>query len=150
MLLFNLQSILASEKYAHLYKAEVQVGEDLAFISYSEEILPYVSSFSEAFTDGTFSTCGTNCFYQKVTVFGKVEVPGKLPGYMPLFHVFMTSKSQALYTAVFQKLRELAPGFRPTTFMADFERALRGALTDCFPGCRICGCLFHYSQVYIT
>ena len=123
------------------------MGEDLAFISYSEELVPYASSFKEAFCDGTFTTCGTGCFYQKVTVFGKVEVPGKMPGYMPLFHIFMTAKSTQLYTAAFEKLRELVPGFRPEVFMADYERALRSALTECFPGCRLVGCFFHYSNV---
>ena len=141
------QSVLASEKYAGLYKAEVQVGEDIAFITYSEDMLPYAGSFSEAFTDGTFQTCGTRCFYQKVTFFGKVSVPGKEPGYLPLFHVFMTSKTQSLYTAVFNKLRELVPGFRPNVIMADFERALRSALTECFPGARLTGCHFHYCNV---
>ena len=139
-----LNSILASEKYSLLYKGEVQVGEELAFITFCDEMLPYVGQFTECFTDATFSTCGKDCFYQKQTFFGKVEVPGKLPGYMPLFHIFMTSKSQSLYTAVFQKLRDLAPGFRPTIIMADFERALRSALTECFPGARLAGCHFHY------
>ena len=131
--------MLASEKYAPLYKGEVEVGEDMAFICYTDSMVPYIQEFKEGFCDGTFQTCGTRCFYQKLTVFGKVEVPGQLPGYLPLFHVFMTAKTQQLYTAIFSKLRELVPGFRPNTFMADFERALRGALSECFPGARICG-----------
>ena len=145
--MFNFfQSILASEKYAGLFKAEVQDGEDLAFITYTEDMLPYASTFVEGFADATFQTCGTRCFYQKLTMFGKISVPGKPPGYLPLFHVFMTSKTQSLYPAIFHKLRELVPAFRPTLIMTDFERALRAALTECFPGTRLAGCHFHYAQ----
>ena len=42
----------------------------MAFISFTDAMVPYVSLFKEGFCDGTFQTCGTSCFYQKVTVFG--------------------------------------------------------------------------------
>lgn len=64
----------------------------------------------------------------------------------------MTRKSKQLHALAIdlmkQKCQEL---FRrvpaPTTFIADYELALLGAVADSFPGCKSRGCWFHSSQV---
>ena len=61
----------------------------------------------------------------------------------------LTRKTQVLYTAVLEKVKELMAGFNPTIIMADFEPSLRNALRETFPQCTIKGCWFHYTQAVI-
>ena len=61
-------------------------------------------------------------------------------------HVGLTRKTETLYKAVLQKIKELVPEFNPVMIMADFEASLRDALKDTFPQCVIKGCWFHYTQ----
>jgi len=58
----------------------------------------------------------------------------------------MSRKTQALYTAVFGKVQELAPEFSPTSAMADFEEASAAALQSVFGDVSVSGCWFHFAQ----
>jgi len=52
----------------------------------------------------------------------------------------MSRKTQALYTGVFEKVKELVPDFSPTSAMADFQEASTAALQSVFGDVSISGC----------
>jgi hypothetical protein len=65
---------------------------------------------------------------------------------LPIFHVLMTAKPLGLYTAVFERLADQFPNFRPVYANTDFEAALTKAICLNFPDTIINGCRFHYAK----
>ena len=67
----------------------------------------------------------------------------------------MSRKTQALYTGVFAKVKELVPDFSPISVMADFEEAtailllLSVAFQSVFGDVAISGCWFHFAQAVV-
>ena len=62
---------------------------------------------------------------------------------------FMTSRRAAAYAEIFKTLKREAPAFQPTSYMGDFDGAMRSAIRQLFPNIRIHGCLFHYAQCIV-
>ena len=58
----------------------------------------------------------------------------------------MSRKTEALYVKVFEKIKELAPWFTPTSAMADFEDASVTAFRQVFGDVNVTGCWFHYAR----
>lgn len=54
--------------------------------------------------------------------------------------VSMTTKRFGLYKLAFAKFQEVAPAFRPTVVMADFELGMRKAFGAVFTHCIIIAC----------
>ena len=90
--------------------------------------------------DGNFNVV-PKIFYQLFTIF--VHVDGHV---LPAIHGLMTSKSEALYHAVFLSIRQLFPGFKPSFAIGDFEIAPKNALAQTFPYITIIGCWFHFTK----
>ena len=67
----------------------------------------------------------------------------------PVVYALMSRKTQALYTAVFAKVKELVPDFSPTSAMADFEEATAAAFQSVFGDVAISGCWFHFAQAVV-
>ncbi len=65
---------------------------------------------------------------------------------LPLVHVLMTGRKEALYSEVLDKLLELSPSFSPSFWMGDFEASSRKSVQSRFPNSRVSGCHFHFSR----
>lgn len=59
----------------------------------------------------------------------------------------MSTKTQAEYTAVLERIHQLVPQFNPTSIMTDFETPLMNAWRAVFPNARSLGCYWHYCRV---
>ena len=66
---------------------------------------------------------------------------------LPLFYVFMESRSREAYNHVFAAIKRVMPHLRPQFIMTDFERAAQSALRDIFTNAFLQGCLFHHVKV---
>ena len=121
-------------------KAIVVLGERIAVIFFSETIFEVLGDISDIQFDGTFYVV-PRLFYQLFTIFlsiGRHSIPG--------IHCLMTHKDEELYTALILKIKELLPQLQPTSMMSDWERGSRNAFKHVYPGTRIYGCWFHYTQ----
>ena len=69
---------------------------------------------------------------------------------IPVAHVLMTSKREGLYDAIWAELKTLVPGvWAPQSAMSDFETAILNSMEKAFPGAKVSGCKFHYSQAVL-
>jgi len=84
--------------------------------------------------DATFKVVPT-VFYQLFTLFAAFTDAA-----FPVLYALMSRKTQALYTGVFEKVKELVPDFSPTSAMADFQEASTAALQSVFGDVSISGC----------
>jgi len=66
---------------------------------------------------------------------------------IPLVRVLMRKRTTAAYRAALEKLKSLAPRFKPSQIMTDYERGEQKALEEAFPNAELHGCLFHYAKV---
>ena len=111
----------------------------MAFIFASSlllHILDYDCTFT--FADATFHTA-PKPFSQVFNIL--VSYKGVV---LPVFHILMTGKPLGLYSAVFERLADLFPNFRPVYANTDFEAALTKSIRNTFPDTIINGCRFHY------
>jgi len=67
----------------------------------------------------------------------------------PVFYALMTRKSQDAYRAVFNKVHNLVPDFKPVSAMADYEDTSVAALREVFGEVNVSGCWFHFGQAII-
>lgn len=61
----------------------------------------------------------------------------------------MTRRTEVAYDALFERVKDLAPGLNPTRLHSDFEPALINSLRRAFPNSDIAGCLWHHAVVSI-
>jgi len=66
-----------------------------------------------------------------------------------VLYALMTRKTQGLYHAVFDMLKNLVPDFTPVHIMADFEEAPVLAFRQLYGDVSVSGCWFHFSQAVI-
>lgn len=64
----------------------------------------------------------------------------------PCIYVLMKGRTQEAYNSLMRYIEENVCRLRPTSFMSDYETALRNALRYIFPECDVNGCYFHYCQ----
>ena len=64
----------------------------------------------------------------------------------PVVFAIMSRKTQALYTKVFDMIRNLVPQFAQTWAMADFEEASVSAFQEVFGNITVSCCWLHYAQ----
>ena len=114
----------------------------------TNEQLEILKTVEELRIDGTFKIVASP-FYQLVSLHAFVR-HGHQRKSMPLGYILMTGKSQADYTQIFQKVKEVVEGDGPSwnlvNVMLDFEMALRNSLKAVWPNIRLSGCWFHYCQ----
>lgn len=58
----------------------------------------------------------------------------------------MSRKTTRAYAAVFEKLLNIEPQWKPETVIIDFEIAAMAGIQFIFPGISVRGCWFHSSQ----
>ena len=91
-------------------------------------------------SDGTFDVSPTP-FAQLYTLC--VDVNDVI---VPVVAILMSNKSEALYSAVLEKLKLRCPFWGVGQFMADNEQAIHNAVRNAFPMADRRRCLFHYTQ----
>ena len=90
--------------------------------------------------DGTFYVV-PKLFYQLFTIFISIGTHT-----LPAIHCLMTHKDEDLYTAVILKILDIIPQLQPTKIMSVCEKGSQNAFRHAYPGARIYGCWFHYTQ----
>ena len=99
------------------YRGVADAGENGSALAFaSSEQLDLLQSATEVYFHATFKVVPTT-YYQFFTVF----VPFAEAAF-PVVFAIMSCKTQASYTKVFDKIRNLVPQFAPTCAMADFEK----------------------------
>lgn len=61
----------------------------------------------------------------------------------------MTNKTIGAYEDLFKYIEEKLFKIEPALFMTDFEDAMRTAIKNHWPNCKIGGCLFHFKQAVL-
>ena len=140
----DFHAAIQDSQYFHIngqsfYRGMVESeGSHKACIFIFENVLIHFREAHQIFFDGTFKTT-PRLFYQNFVVFFKY-----LGHVLPGAFILMSSKSQDLYLAVFQKLRNL--GIAPVQIMSDWELASRNSASVVWPTATINGCFFHYTS----
>jgi len=123
------------------YRGVADAGENgFALVFASNEQLELLQSATEVYFDATFKVVPT-IYYLLFTVF----VPFADAAF-PVVFAIMLRKTQALYTKVFDKIRNLVPKFAPTCAMADFDEASVSAFQEVFENITVSCWWFHYAQ----
>ena len=132
--------MLPTTNFAANLKATIKLDERIAIIFFSEKISTLMADIHDIQYDGTFYVV-PKLFYQLFTIFLTVGRHS-----IPAIHCLMTNKDEELYTAVILKIKELIPQLQPTSTMSDWERGSRNAFKHVYPGTKLYGCWFHYTQ----
>ena len=100
------------------------------------------------YLDGTFKSA-PQLFYQLLVLHAELtDTPGK-SWILPTVYILLTQKDTSIYLEAFDALTSNCPALLPQVVMADFEQALRSALSTSFPGAEIDGCHFHFCQAIL-
>ena len=137
---FELESTLQGTPYGLFLKDCVTVGDNQAFIFFSDETMTILAEISDISFDGTFYTVPKQ-FYQLWTIFIVVN-----QHVIPAIHYLLTGKSQELYEAILFRIKSIVPRFNPQIAMSDWEIAPRNAFKTAYNGIKLQGCWFHYTQ----
>ena len=109
-------------------------------------MLKQLSASSQWFVDGTFKIAPKS-FYQILNIIVYIS---HLKIFYPACHIFMTHKTEELYSIAFSNLKIISETLKfplhPTVIMCDFENGLRNSLKQCFPEANLSGCYFHYTK----
>ncbi len=139
----NLRVTQAGEQNFLLFDTQNEVGKRIIAFS-TEENLRRLRDSEIWFLDGTFKTC-PRLFHQLYTIHFMFH--GNV---FPGVYVFMTGKTQEMYTSMLERLVSSAEAkgitLNPTFIILDFELASINALQRTFPDERLSGCLFHLGQ----
>lgn len=125
-------------------QADVKVKDRRHLIFASEEQLQLLRKAKTWYADGTFKLCRAP-FKQLFSVNAFVQ-SGDDTKQLPLVFVLMSGKKKRDYKAVLKKLKEILQTVRVGNLVIDFEMAMWKAFPQVFPGVKITGCLFHWTQ----
>ena len=131
---------IQSTQYAVYYRGEVTVGLEIGVIFYSDKFSQVLTEVEDIQFDGTFYTVPMQ-YYQLWTLFARIG-----QHVVPCIHCILTSKQEALYTALITRIHELLPQLLPTHGMSDWEIGPRNAVKKVFHGIHLHGCYFHFAQ----
>lgn len=65
---------------------------------------------------------------------------------IPFIYALMSQKTEEAYTHLLQYIESEIISLRPTSFMTDYEEAMRNAIRKTYPGTQLYGCWFHFCQ----
>ena len=136
----DLCQLIHDSPFVHLYRGSVSSEGSYAIIFASDFMLQKMKDVEQIQFDGTFYTV-PSIFYQLFTIL--ITFHGHC---IPAMHILMQNKTEDLYTLVVLKIRELIPDFSPKIAVSDFEKAPRNVFTHFFPGMKVFGCWFHFTQ----
>ncbi|CAL2028872.1 unnamed protein product [Caenorhabditis brenneri] len=111
----------------------------------SESGLKMLRSSNFIFADGSFDA-SPDGYTQIFTIHGYISESVV----RPLVFALLGSKEQVMYAEVLAELKKLPimASWNPSVIVCDFEKAIRNAFTDHFPGISIQGCLFHLIKAW--
>ena len=121
------------------YQSSLMCGKEFSILFYAEIETKDIEGVKIIHADATFKVVPLG-FYQLLIVHGLFA-----DVIVPVFYILMTSKSRSLYDAVFAKIRNNFPGFKPARCVVDFETALYSSIQFTFE-CEMQGCYFHYRK----
>ena len=138
------ENLLLQINGSPFFRGMVDAGDDGIGFLFASDFQMEILGMSESIgIDGTFKTVPRQ-FYQMYSIFSTVG------GHtFPTMFAFLTRKTEGLYLALFEKVKEINPLFEPRRVMADFEQAPINALTDIFPNIETMGCWFHFVNAVI-
>ena len=100
-----------------------------------------IGDISDIQFDGTFYVV-PKLFYQLFTIFISIGTHT-----LPAIHCLMTHEDEDLYVyRCYPKNKRYYPAITTNKIMSDWEKGSRNAFRDAYPGARIYGCWFHYTQ----
>lgn len=106
----------------------------------------FLCSVDTVYMDGTFKY-STRFFTQFFTIHGY-----KNGHYVPLVFCLLPSKSQSMYSKLFQlivdKCQTLSLQLKPSEVVIDFELSIHKAVVDVWENVKIRGCRFHLLQAW--
>ncbi|XP_003737215.1 uncharacterized protein LOC100899016 [Galendromus occidentalis] len=91
--------------------------------------------------DATYKVCPKLICKQLFTIHGNW---GSMIGIVAF--AFMNRSDAEAYKWVFQQLKDAVPELTPTSYMGDWDPAMRKAVRSEFPNVHLYGCHFHFSQ----
>ena len=119
-------------------------GEPAGILFGNKELIEWLIQFlKEAGWDGTFRIV-PRLFYQVFTI--HIIFEGRS---WPLIVALMTRKLRTHYDALFSKVNEIIPQFKPERGMADAEAAPRSSAKHYYDDLVVNICWFHYCQAII-
>ena len=121
------------------YRGFVTAGQEFALIFFLDTDSGVIKKIQHGHIDGTFKVV-PKPFFQLVTFHVVV-----MDTVIPFFYALMTSKSRALYDALFLRLRNSYPCLKFEKCTTDFEPALFTSIKFNFE-CQMQGCFFHYKK----
>ena len=119
-------------------------GQELAnnrFLVFSTtDNLGLLSRHNDWFADGTFKTVPL-LFHQLYSLC--VRIDGAI---IPAVYALLPNRTQAMYEALLQVLKDNNADLNPATIMTDFEEGAINAFRSKLPGIECTGCFFHLCQ----
>ena len=101
------------------------------------------------YLDGTFKSAPL-LFYQLLVIHAELRDRVGTSRCVPVIYILLTHKDTPIYTEAFEALVANCPHLNPQVTMADFEQAIRSALSSIFPAAVLDNCHFHYCQALLT
>ncbi|XP_034944394.1 uncharacterized protein [Chelonus insularis] len=102
--------------------------------------LNFLTKCEQWLSDGTFKSV-PNIFSQLYTIHGYMSSKS-----VPLVYLLAPNKSKNMYINFLKVLRRSLPKYSPSRIMVDFERPFMDAIKETYPGIKISGCHFHFTQ----
>lgn len=91
--------------------------------------------------DGTFRVVPYGAFNQLLVIHATFfEKP------IPFIYALMSHKTEKAYIHLMNYIESDIISLRPTTFMTDYEEAMRNAIRKTYPDTQLYGCWFHFCQ----
>lgn len=130
------------EPSVDFYKGTV-IEDSFGFTVFaSDTIVQHIGKLAdkEYYADGTF-TLPIGEYQQMFVV--HLELDGHS---YPALYALMTKRTTAAYVALFQFVESNICKLAPSSFMSDYEIALRNAIKTVYPACSRKACYFHLTQ----
>ena len=147
--IYNLYQMQGKVPYIGKKKKNAPVSQKFVILA-NKTMLKQLSISSQWFLDATFKVAPKG-YYQMLNFI--VYIP-HLNLFYPACFVFMTTKTQDLYSIVFESVKTIALihnySLKPKTIMCDFEKGMRNAIVKSFVEAKLVGCYFHFTKCLFT
>jgi len=142
--LLMLYGFFSTQTEADFLKWDSGRASDRILLFTTNANLDTLQSSEHWFADGRFKSCPA--LFEKFFVIHGYKTDGPNLVCLPLVFVLMPNRIIQTYKRVFERLKLMRPGFRPTSFMTDFETGLCTPFLHSSPGVEKRGCYFHVRQ----
>uniref|UniRef100_A0A914YPI2 MULE transposase domain-containing protein n=1 Tax=Panagrolaimus superbus TaxID=310955 RepID=A0A914YPI2_9BILA len=112
-----------------MHDSGVEEGNRRFFIFSCDPLIEFLRGSSEWFFDGTFKV-SPGIAFQLVAVHARYRDTHQT---IPCAYILLPNKTEAIYIAALEALKELVQNASPDSVMADFEIGLHNAFAEVFP-----------------